>query len=53
MSESGRFQLIHIHKVKDSIFRNRFRLIKIRLQVLAGFIFEITTFNEEKVKDFL
>ena len=41
------------YKDKYSIFRNRFKRMKVRLKVLAGFIFEITTFNEEKVKDFL
>ena len=40
-------------KDKCSIFRNRFKLTKIRLEGSAGFIFGITTFNEEKVKDFL
>jgi len=42
-----------IYKDKCSIFRNRFRLTKIRLEDSADFVFAITTFNEEKVKDFL
>jgi len=41
-----------IYKDKYSIFRNRFKLTKICLEDSAGFIFEITTFNEEKIKDF-
>ena len=42
-----------IYKDKRSIFRNRFKLTKICLEISASFIFGITTFNEEKVKDFL
>ncbi len=47
------FSLFFIKKDKCTIFRNSFKLTKIWLEVSAGLIFVITTFNEEKVKDFL
>ena len=57
MNQKKLIQLISaylfIYKDKFAILQNRFKSTKIRLELKAGFVFGITTFNEQKVKDFL